>query len=67
MSAAITNIEQFKARKAELVAKWGEKLFFHSTEEFRAILRDCQPLAKYAKMPVEKIHNALVKTLNGEL
>ncbi len=65
--SAVANIAQFKARKAELVAKWGEKLFFHSDEEFRAILRDCQPLAKYAKMPVEKIHNALVKTLEGDL
>lgn len=65
--SAIANIQQFKARKVELVAKWGEKLFFHTDEEFRAILRDCQPLAKYAKMPVEKIHNALVKTLEGDL
>ena len=60
--SAVHNIQQFKAAKAALIAKWGAKLVYYSGGELRQIEVDCAPLAKYAKMPVDRIHMALVNT-----
>lgn len=62
MSAVVANFEQLKARKRQLIAKWGEKLVYYSGDELRQIEVDCTPLAKYSKMPVDRIHMALVNT-----
>ncbi len=58
----IRDIAQFRKVKAELLVKWGEKLIYHTAAELQSILADCAPLAKYGKMPAEKIHMALVRT-----
>ena len=52
---AITNIEDFRAHKAAVVKKWGEKLVNQSPAEMKEILKDCEPLARYGRLPVARI------------
>ena len=47
--SAVANIEQFRA------LKWGEKLITQTPAEMTAILKECEPLAKYGRIRVEKV------------
>ncbi len=57
--ATITNIDQFRALKTELIAKWGEALIYYTDAQRAQIQKDCEPLARYARVPWEKVHMAL--------
>lgn len=61
LTMKITSITEFSAAKRGLVEKWGDKLLLGTNDDVRNILRDCEPLAKYAKVPAERLHTALAR------
>lgn len=48
------NMAEFKAGKAALYAKWGDKVVTGTGAEMAAIAKEAAPLAKFAKLRPEK-------------
>jgi hypothetical protein len=59
---AVTTFAQFQALKAELIAKWGDKLTDCNAEEYDQILADIAPLAKYGRMQPVRVLSGLIHT-----
>lgn len=57
----INNIEEFRTERDRLVREFGERLLSGSAEDNAAIRKAATPLARYGKMPVEKIVSVLTK------
>ena len=62
----ITTIAEFRAAKADIIARYGEALLNGDTKSNAALLKDLAPLAKYAKMPAEKLATALARAYVDE-
>lgn len=63
------NIEEFKARCASFIAKHGADAIMMADEERRAAMcLELEPLAKFAKMPAEKLLALIAKAIaEGQL
>lgn len=55
----IKDFEHFARMKLVLVRKWGEKLITGTQADYDAIMKDCEPLAKFAKVQPARIHIGL--------
>lgn len=59
MESRITTIEEFRTAKQKLIKKYGDKLLVPTTIELAQILKECEPMARYAKIPAEKLLSAV--------
>ena len=57
--ARIASMEEFKAAKLKVIAKYGDAIMLGTEAETKAILAEIAPLAKFAKMPPERLLKAL--------
>lgn len=56
---SITSLDEFKREKRRLVDKWGDQLLLGDAATVKQIHKDCEALARFAKLPVERLHTAL--------
>ena len=55
----ITTMEEFRAGKAAILAKYGDAVMMGDAAQTKAILAEIAPLAKFAKLPPERLLRAL--------
>lgn len=55
----ISSIDEFKKAKAAFVAKHGENMVVPTIAEHDRMLAELAPLAKFAKLPVDKMLSCL--------
>jgi hypothetical protein len=61
------DMAEFKRRKAELIAKWGEKLLTPTEAELRQQEEDVADLCRFAKVRPAKLLNGMAQAyLRGE-
>lgn len=65
-SKRIRDFDHFRRMKAALVRKWGEKLVTGTQADYDAIMKDCAPLAKFAKVQPVRIHIGLVSAYRAD-
>jgi hypothetical protein len=57
----ISSIEEFKVAKAAFVNKHGDSLMMASEAKRAVMLEELAPLAKFSKMPAERLLTAMAK------
>jgi hypothetical protein len=55
------DMREFKAKKAELILKWGDKLLTPTSEELKQQTEDVKALCKFAKVRPEKMLNGMAQ------
>lgn len=60
-TARIASMDEFRAVKVKLFAKYGDRIIMGSAEDTKEILKDLAAAAKFAKLPVERLHTALAR------
>jgi hypothetical protein len=49
------DMQEFKAKKRELIVKWGDKLLTPTAAELAQQLEEVKPLCKFARVRAEKM------------
>ncbi len=63
----VANMEDFRAAKLALIAKWGDKVMSGTDDETREILKDLAPAAKFARLPVHRLLRAVASMYANSL